>query len=128
MLDREGHRPAIWPALFVDADIFNGSFEWTGIECPMPRFSRFHVLYSGAPLPAPGRKFRQIVAGPSEDGTFHEVRIFEGDSVQKNPDFNAIRSAEYYSHDTAEAADKDADHERDRSLAAGWVLYDPAIH
>ena len=97
----------------------------SGIECRMPRFSRFHVLYSGNPTPAPGRKFRQIVAGPSEDRTFYEVRIFEGDSVQKDPDFNAVRGMEYYSHDTAEAADKDADQERDRSVASGWVLFDP---
>jgi len=88
----------------------------------MARFSRFHVLYSGTL--GPGRKFRQIVAGPSEDHTFYEVRIFEGDSVQMDPDFNALGGVEYYSHDTVEAADRDADAERDRSLAAGWLLYD----
>jgi len=88
----------------------------------MARFSRFHVLYSGAP--SPGKKFRQIVAGPSEDRTFYEVRIFEGDSVQMDPDFNVVGGVEYYSHDSVEAADKDADAERDRSLASGWVLYD----
>lgn len=86
----------------------------------MPRFSRFHVLYSADPKP--GRRYRQIVAGPSADHTFYEVRIFEGDSVQKDPDFNAITGMEYYSHDSGEAANKDADQERDRSLAAGWIL------
>ena len=46
-----------------------------------------------------------------------------------NPDFNAEgNGAEYYSHDTGAAADKDADEERDRSLAAGWILYSPTIH
>jgi hypothetical protein len=110
----------------MDAGFSGASLVETGIECPMPRFSRFHVLYSGNPTPPPGRKFRQIVAGPSEDRTFYEVRIFEGDSVQKDPDFNAVRGMEYYSHDSAEAADKDADQERDRSVAAGWVLFDPS--
>jgi len=90
----------------------------------MARFSRFHVLYSGDPKP--GRKYRQIVAGPSEDHTFYEVRIFEGDSVQMNPDFNAVMGAEYYSHDSGEAADKDADQERDRSLGKGWILFEVA--
>ena len=88
----------------------------------MSRFSRFHVLYSAEPKP--GRKYRQIVAGPSEDLLFYEVRIFEGDSVQMNPDFNAITGMEYYSHDTVDAANKDVDQERDRSLAAGWILYE----
>jgi hypothetical protein len=41
-----------------------------------------------------------------------------------DPDFNALGGIEYYSHDTVEAADRDADAERDRSLAAGWLLYD----
>jgi hypothetical protein len=90
----------------------------------MPRFSRFHVLYSETPKP--GRKFRQIVAGPSDDRTFFEVRIFEGESVQMDPDFNAAGpGVEYYSHPTGEEANKDADAERDRSLAAGWLLYNP---
>lgn len=80
------------------------------------------MLYSGDPKP--GRKYRQIVAGPSSDQTFYEVHIFEGDSVVMDPDFNAITGMEYYSHDTGEAADKDADQERDRSLAAGWILYE----
>jgi hypothetical protein len=80
------------------------------------------VLCSGTS--APGRKFRQIVAGPSQDRTFYEVRIFEGDSVRMDPDFNALGGVEYYSHDTVEAADKDADAERNRSLASGWVLYE----
>ena len=92
----------------------------------MPRFSRFHVLYSGTANA--GRKFRQIVAGVSDDGTFYEVRIFEGEAVQMDPDFNAVGSAaEYYTHPTKEAAEKDADAERDRSLAAGWLLYDANI-
>jgi hypothetical protein len=90
----------------------------------MPRFSRFHVLCSDSPKR--GRKYRQIVAGPSDDRTFHEVRIFEGEVVQLDPDFNAVGTdAEYYSHATAEEADKDADAERDRSLATGWRLYSP---
>lgn len=89
----------------------------------MPRFSRFHVLYSGNP--SPHHKFRHIAAGPSEDGTFYEVRIFEGDEIQTDPDFNAIGlGSEYYSHETKEAADKDADSERDRGLATGWFVYD----
>jgi len=94
----------------------------------MSRFSRFHVLCWGAPNPSPGRKFRQIVAGPSEDRTFYEVHIFEGDEVRKAPDFNVMRGGEYYPHDTAEAADKDADQERDRSLGSGWVLYDQNLY
>ena len=86
----------------------------------MLRFSRFHVLYSGTP--SPGRKYRQIVAGASDDGTFYEVRIFEGEVVQMDPDFNAAgNGVEYYPHQTQEAAEKDADAERDRSLAAGWA-------
>jgi hypothetical protein len=89
----------------------------------MPRFNRFHVLYFAQP--SHGRKYRHIVAGPSEDGTFYEVRIFEGEVVQMDPDFKARTGVEYYSHDTKEAAEKDADSERDRSLAAGWVLYSP---
>ena len=90
----------------------------------MPRFSRFHVLYSSTPKP--GRKYRQIVAGPSEDHTFFEVRLFEGEVIQMDPDFKAVgTNAEYYSHATSEQADKDADAERDRSLAAGWILYGP---
>lgn len=88
----------------------------------MARFSRFHVLYSDSPKP--GKKYRHIVAGPSDDGTFYEVRIFEGDAVQTDPDFNAVGTdSEYYAHSTADAADKDADGERDRSLAAGWITY-----
>ncbi|MGA9461174.1 MAG: hypothetical protein WBV28_00180 [Terracidiphilus sp.] len=93
----------------------------------MPRFNRFHVLYSDHP--SPGRKYRQIVAGPSDDGTFYEVRIFEGEVVQMDPDFNVVGTgAEYYSHDTKEAAENDADTERDRSLAAGWMLYGLESH
>jgi hypothetical protein len=93
----------------------------------MPRFSRFHVLCSGSP--SSGQKYRQIVSRPSDDGTFFEVRIFEGEVVQMDPDFNAEgNGAEYYSHDSGAAADKDADEERDRSLAAGWILYSPTIH
>ena len=88
----------------------------------MSRFNRFHVLYSGSP--GPGRKYRHIVAGPSDDRTFYEVRIFEGEVIQMNPDFNAAGSGtEYYSHETREAAEKDADAERDRSIAAGWLLH-----
>ncbi|HEX4283622.1 MAG TPA: hypothetical protein VHZ28_00930 [Terracidiphilus sp.] len=90
----------------------------------MPRFSRFHVLYGGSP--SPGRKYRHIVAGASEDGTFFEVRIFEADAVQMEPDFNAVGTdSEYYSHATENEANKDADSERDKSLAAGWQLYKP---
>jgi hypothetical protein len=93
----------------------------------MPRFSRFHVLYSDTPKP--GRKYRQIVAGPSDDRTFYEVRIFEGEVVQMDPDFNAIGAgAEYYSHATGEEADKDADAERDKSLEAGWLLHSLETH
>jgi hypothetical protein len=107
--------------------VSNRGFEAQRVECTMPRFSRFHVLYSDTPKP--GRKYRQIVAGQSEDHTFYEVRIFEGDVVQMEPDFNAVGTgAEYYSHATREAAEKDADAERDRSLAAGWLLYSPKIH
>ena len=52
-----------------------------------------------------------------------EVRIFEGEVVQMDPDFNAAgNGVEYYPHQTQEAAEKDADAERDRSLAAGWLL------
>ena len=62
------------------------------------------------------------------DGTFFEVRIFEGEVVQMDPDFNAVgNGAEYYTHQTREAAEKDADEERDRSLAGGWLLYNPTI-
>src|ERR1700721_932047 len=70
-----------WRRFFAGAPISVSSFDGTGIECFMPRFSRFHVLYSGNPTPSPGRKFRQIVAGPSEDRTFSEERIFGGDSA-----------------------------------------------
>jgi hypothetical protein len=90
----------------------------------MAQFSRFHVLCSSEP--GPGRKYRQIVASASEDGTFYEVRIFEGSSVKMDPDFKTEGiNAEYYTHPTREAADKDADEERDRGLAKGWVLQDP---
>ena len=93
----------------------------------MPRFSRFHVLYTDTPKP--GRKYRQIVAGPSDDCTFYEVRIFEGEVIQIDPDFNAVGTgSEYYSHVTGEEAEKDADTERDKSLAAGWLLYSPETH
>jgi hypothetical protein len=90
----------------------------------MPRFSRFHVLYfDTAKL---GRRYRQIVAGPSDDGTFYEVRIFEGEVVQMDPDFKAAGTdTEYYPHATGEAANKDADQECDRGLAAGWLPYNP---
>ncbi len=90
----------------------------------MVKFSRFHVLYSGAP--GDGRKYRQIVASASDDGTFYEVRIFEGKVIKVDPDFKAEGSeAEYYNHPTEEAANKDADGERDKSLADGWLLHDP---
>ena len=76
-----------------------------GSEPHMPRFSRFHVLYSDTPKP--GRKYRQIVAGPSDDRTFYEVRILEGEVVQMDPDFNAVGTgAEYYSHATGERRTK----------------------
>jgi len=79
------------------------------------------VLYSDEPGAA--RKYRHIVACRSEDGTFYEVRIFESDALQRDPDFKAeTYGAEYYIHPTSESADKDADDERNRSLAAGWQL------
>jgi hypothetical protein len=90
----------------------------------MAKFNRFHVLYSD--VPGPSQRYRQIVAMRSNDGTFYEVRIFEGKVVQMDPDFSAEGSgAEYYMHETMEAADADADAERDRSLEAGWLLYSP---
>lgn len=91
----------------------------------MAQFSRFHVLYSGEP--GPGRRYRQVVSRRSDDGTFFEVRIFEGEVVQMEPNFKQLGDgAEYYTHNTKEEADKDADEERDRSLAAGWLAYNPA--
>ena len=90
----------------------------------MAKFSRFHVLYSD--VPGSGQRYRQIVAMRSDDGTFYEVRIFEGKVVQMDPDFSAEGGGGgYYIHETIEAADNDADAERDRSLAAGWLLYSP---
>ncbi|HTB97318.1 MAG TPA: hypothetical protein VK716_09945 [Terracidiphilus sp.] len=90
----------------------------------MPRFSKFHVLYSDAPG-AP-RKYRHIAACPSEDGTFYEVHIFEGDSIQRDPDFKAeVTGHEYYIHPTLESAEKDADDEKNRSLSSGWQLQNP---
>src|SRR5579863_9555903 len=109
------------------ADRSDGGFDGSAVECTMPRFSRFHVLYGGSS--SPGRKYRQIVSGPSDDGTFFEVRIFEGEAIQMDPDFNAVGiGAEYYSHPTAGEADQDADAERDRSLASGWMLHNPTVH
>jgi hypothetical protein len=88
----------------------------------MPIFSRFYVLYSTNPQP--GHKFRQITARPSDDGSHFEVRIFGGDVIQTDPSFIANNpDAEYYSHTTAESANKDADEERDRSLTEGWLIY-----
>jgi hypothetical protein len=109
--------------VFPEAGGAQGLLKGASVECAMPRFSRFHVLYSSAAIPS--RRFRQIVSGASDDGTFYEVRIFEGEMVQMDPDFNAVgNGAEYYTHPTQEAADKDADEERDRSLATGWLVYD----
>jgi hypothetical protein len=43
-----------------------------------------------------------------------EVRIFEGEVIQIDPDFNAVGTgSEYYSHATREEPEKDADTEHD---------------
>jgi hypothetical protein len=88
----------------------------------MGKFSRFYVFHSEAP--EPGHKYRQVVAHRSDDGSAFEVRIFQGDVIRTEPDFKGeTADAEHYFHATEEAANKDADDERDRCLATGWVLY-----
>jgi hypothetical protein len=90
----------------------------------MRQFSRFYVFYSGEP--GPGRRYRQIVSRPSDDGEHYEVSIFEGEVVQTDPNFSALGDgAEYYTHNSQAEADKDADEERDKTLALGWFHYDP---
>lgn len=88
----------------------------------MRTFTRFHVLYKQDPEQK--GQYWQITAGPSDDGSRFEVRMFGGDVIQSDPEFETNNpDAECYTHLNKESANQDADNERDRRLATGWLLH-----
>lgn len=77
------------------------------------------VLYKEDPQP--GHRYRQIAVVEKQQ---FEVRIFEGDVVQTDPQFIAqCPVPEISSHPSLQAALADADNEFRRSVQAGWVPY-----
>ena len=91
-------------------------------------YSQVHlnlVAYKNQP---PGSKpvYRQIAVVEPEQ---FEVRIFEGEVVQKDPKFLAENSdAEVYFHQKLQDAVNDANSEFQQSVSTGeWQPYNPAL-
>ncbi|MCL6567151.1 MAG: hypothetical protein K6U09_12105 [Acidobacteriia bacterium] len=79
------------------------------------------VLYKDEPQP--GHRYRQI-AVVEKEGQF-EVRIFEG-VVQTDPKIKTeCSNAEIVRHRTLNDALREAERKYQRSVAAGWIPYNP---
>jgi hypothetical protein len=77
------------------------------------------------PRPSAGSRYKNIAI--IEKGQF-EVRIFEGDVLQTDPQFIANSSdAEIYFHPNLQSAIADADKESQACKADGWVPYTPYL-
>jgi hypothetical protein len=79
-----------------------------------------YVLYSESP--EPGHRYRQIVVTEGQ-GQFL-VRIFGGDVIQPDPQFDATNDdAEVYFHPDLQSALDDAHKEVRASVESGWKIY-----
>ena len=87
----------------------------------MARITRHYVLYNNEPVP--DLRYRQIVSRASDEGDSFQLRVFGGEVVTVEPFEAKNADAEMDVFPTSQEADKAADEERDRSLAAGWFLY-----
>lgn len=91
------------------------------LACMYGEVHKNRVLYKEHAQP--GHRYRQIAVIEKEQ---FEIRIFEGDVVQNDPQFIAQCSdAEISFHPTLEPALADAEDEFQRSVAAGWTAFSP---
>lgn len=80
----------------------------------------YHVLYERGGKSV--TRYRQIAVVEKEQ---YEVRIFEGDLVQTNPEFIADCSdAEVRLHPTLDSAKAEADNEVRESVSDRWARYE----
>jgi len=84
-------------------------------------YSELHANYVAYKTEAGKRRFRQIAVVEKEQ---FEVRIFEGNVVQREPKFIAESTdAEVYFHPNVKDAIADAEKEFKESFANGWQAF-----
>jgi len=90
-----------------------------GILIMRSEVHRHYVLYNG--VPRVGTRYKDIAVVEQDQ---FEVRIFEGDVLQIQPEFTVkVSRSETHSHATLSLAIADAQKECETLEAAGWVQY-----